>query len=382
MENIYEPRSNQLIDLSMFSIDFNQHLIENPPKTKSEICDAMNLTENPELFQQLLEKIDLDKNLDEIDDIFVDEFDPSAAYTTKRVPVEYPRNALKLRSVKIRLENETSENTRKLDRLCRYSKNKFIKTEKSKEFLNLIPFKEILLTIRFYEPFFYDRGSKNNNPKFAQEFQVVGSNLLTELRDKIYCQCNYGPFFDISENPFVPTPDLSTDPGFFFITDTFYNDMRNPNNPDYSKVLREWAEQKEDIGELKVEPMEHICIKNLKIKLGYPQVYRHYGNCEHLFTIASVRLLQSSDSLALKDYPQITMISNTKTVICGACGHILASVLIKNCKEHLNDPFFMCKTCFESYHYVDGKKIGQFQAFRYYGSNPIPHSNVDEEILS
>lgn len=382
MENIYEPRSNKLIDLNTFSIVFNQHLIENPPKTTSEICDAMNLTETPEKFQKLLEQVDLESHLDQIDDIFVDEFDPSVVFTTKRLPVEYPRNALKLRSVKIRLENETTENTRKLDRLCRYSKNKFIKTEKCKEFLNLIPSKEVLLTIRFYEPFFYDRGSKNNNPKFAQEFQVVGSNLLTELRDKIYCQCNYGPFFDISENPFEPTPELNRDPGFFFITDTFYNDMRNPSNPDYSKVIRDWANKKKDITQLNVAPMENTFVRDLKIKLGYPQVYRHYGNCEHLFTVASVRLLQSCDSLALKDYPQITMISNTKTVMCSACGHILASVLIKNCNEHLSDPEFLCKTCFESFHYVDGKKIGEFRAYRYYGSQPIAQPNLDEEILS
>lgn len=382
MENIYEPRSNKLIDLNNFVIEFNQHLIENSPKTKMEICNLMNLTENQELFESLHQKIDLETHLNEIDDIFIDNFDPSVAYTAKRLPVEYPRNALKLRSVKIRLENETSENTRKLDRLSRYSKNKFIKTEKSTEFINLIPEKEVLLTIRFYEPFFYDRGSKNNNPKFAQEFQVVGSTLLTELRDKIYCQCNYGPFYDISEDPFTSTPDLSTDPGFFFITDTFYNDKRNPENADYSTVIRKWAKKKPDIGELKTASMENTYIRDLKLKLGYPQVYRHYGNCEHLFTIASVRLLQSSDSLALRDYPQITMISNTKTVMCAACGHILASVLIKHCKEHLSDPEFLCKTCFESYHYVDGKKIGKFRAYRYYGSQPIPQPNEIEEILS
>lgn len=382
MENIYEPRSNKLVDLNSFVIEFNRHLIENPPKTKMEICNAMNLTGIPEIFENLLKSIDLETHLDQIDDIFVDEFDPSVAYTTKRLPVEYPRNALKLRSVKIRLENETSENTRKLDRLSRYSKNKFIKTEKSTEFINLIPGNEVLLTIRFYEPFYYDRGSKNNNPKFAQEFQVVGSNLLTELRDKIYCQCNYGPFYDISENPFKSTPELSTDPGFFFITDTFYNDKRNHENADYSTVIRQWAKKKPDIGELKTTSMENTYIRDLKIKLGYPQVYRHYGNCEHLFTVASVRLLQSSDSLALKDYPQITMISNTKTVMCAACGHILASVLIKNCKEHLSDPDFLCKTCFESYHYIDGKKIGEFRAYRYYGSQPIPQPNENEEILS
>src|SRR5690349_10238236 len=65
---------------------------------------------------------------------------------------------------------------------------------------NLKIFEESVVTIRFYEPFQYTPSMKNQ-PRFHQEYHVLGSNLLTDLRDKFYCHCNNGPFFDISDDP-------------------------------------------------------------------------------------------------------------------------------------------------------------------------------------
>lgn len=60
--------------------------------------------------------------------------------------------------------------------------------------------------------------------------------------------------------------------GFLFIQGTFYNDHRNANNIDYSECIRKWANEK-NIGPLATAVMEQTTFNELKIKLGYPQVW-------------------------------------------------------------------------------------------------------------
>lgn len=139
---------------------------------------------------------------------------------------------------------------------------------------DVAPYKVAVITVRFYVPFVHGR-DKRSNPRFHQEFQVLSSQYLTELRDKIYCQCNFGPFFDISENPEAP-PDCKgidqINPGFFFIHDTFYNDTRNENNPDYSESIMKWAEKFHYMMKFKTAKMEETKFKDLQLRIGYPSV--------------------------------------------------------------------------------------------------------------
>lgn len=57
---------------------------------------------------------------------------------------------------------------------------------------------------------------------------------------------------------------------------------------DYSAVIREWA-QNRGIGHLKTARMEVTRFADLTISLGYPYVYQHQGNCEHLIIFADAR---------------------------------------------------------------------------------------------
>lgn len=239
---------------------------------------------------------------------------------------------------------------------------------------NIVPHSDLLIAVRVYEPFRYKTYSiVTMKPKLSQRFYVLGSQLLTELRDQIYCQCNHGPFFDISENPTALPPSSSQkafDHGFFFITNTFYNDTRKETH-DYSETIRKWTATQKIIGELKTDSMESTEFKDLTIRHGAPHLYKHHGNCKYLFTFSDIRLIAEGDSLNRDDYPILNMISSSRKIFCMMCGLTDADVLVANSCRHIQDPSYLCNSCFDSFHYIDGKKIGEFEAYRYYGNRTM-----------
>lgn len=96
-------------------------------------------------------------------------------------------------------------------------------------------------------------------------------------------------------------------------------------------------------------------------------------NCEHIISFTDIRLLALDDVLKSLDYPILRCVSSSKMELCFICGNIEATFVVRNCESHIQDPSFLCRGCFISFHYVDGKKVGKFQAFRYYGNRPIIH---------
>lgn len=234
-------------------------------------------------------------------------------------------------------------------------------------------FKDSVIMIRFYLPYKYSPGIKNH-PKFHQEYQVLGSNFLTELRDKFYCQCNFGPFKDISDDPHnIPERTPQTpDPGFFFIHDTFYNDTRNPANLDYSKIIVDWYQKQGYAREFKTALMQDTKFEDLQIRVGYPCVYQHQGACEHVFCISSVDLLNNSHCLVRSEYPILHSALKTRATMCDICGRSDAMFIVTNCPLHLKDPMKMCYNCFFHFHYEnDGvTKTCSFQAYRMYSVRP------------
>lgn len=133
------------------------------------------------------------------------------------------------------------------------------------------------------------------------------------------------------------TAEKSFDHGFFFIGDTFYNDTRQPTI-DYSEVIRNWAKTHDNIAELKTDSMEDIKFQDLTVRLGYPYLYQHYGNCEHLFTISDIRLISGTDSLIRAHYPLLKIVSSSKSVFCMICGVNEANMVVKDSSAHINDP--------------------------------------------
>ena len=71
-----------------------------------------------------------------------------------------------------------------------------------------------------------------------QEFQVIGRQFLTSLKDVISCISDINIHDDFSDKPEMAQNYVASDiysSSFFFINDCFYNDMRNSDNIDYSR---------------------------------------------------------------------------------------------------------------------------------------------------
>lgn len=283
----------------------------------------------------------------------------------------FPREALELHCVEALRECNFAFKEPRINDAKRYQDRSDEKQPSPMS--DLEQFKDSVITLRFYEPFKYIPQMKNQ-PRFHQEYQVLGSNLLTELRDRFYCHCNQGPFFDISDAPHnIPESDTAApNPGFFFIHDTFFNDTRNPNNPDYSEVILNWYKRFSYVRTFKTNIMETTKFEDLEIRIGYPCVYQHHGACEHIFCITSVDLLDGSDSLVRSEYPRLSGASRKRSTLCDICGQIDGLYVVTNCALHVKDPVTLCENCFFSFHYEsDGvTKTCSFSAYRLFPVRP------------
>lgn len=102
---------------------------------------------------------------------------------------------------------------------------------------------EVVLTLQFYRPI-KEKTHFGNTHRYSfvadQELQVLGSQKLTDLRDAFICVSDIASHGECSQNPKAKInkkrdkSEISKS-GFFFINDTFYNDLRDPLGKDYSQ---------------------------------------------------------------------------------------------------------------------------------------------------
>jgi len=242
---------------------------------------------------------------------------------------------------------------------------------------------ELQINVRFYRPpRATHRGYKLERPVFAEEFICLGSNYLSELRDKISCICKGKQFVDISEDPEAPLPLLQTDPGYFFINDTFYNDTRNPSNCDYSQAVLEWARTAQGLEreQFDVKSMETTRFIDLTVSLGAPLQYLHHGNCEHLFVFSQVEVLRPYSKYINRSlYPFIRALNTFNRRSCYMCGQRSYHFIVEQSRRQLHDPSYLCRSCFYSFHYVDGQKVDQFKAYRIYDHTDDTDCHQDKQ---
>jgi len=74
----------------------------------------------------------------------------------------------------------------------------------------------------------------------------------------------------------------------FYIGNDFYIDKRNPKCIDYSVVIKDWGSRRNiKLGQTYL--MEDTKFQDMTVRLGYPYLYQHQGNCEHLICFSDVR---------------------------------------------------------------------------------------------
>uniref|UniRef100_A0A8C1QXI3 snRNA-activating protein complex subunit 3 n=1 Tax=Cyprinus carpio TaxID=7962 RepID=A0A8C1QXI3_CYPCA len=124
-----------------------------------------------------------------------------------------------------------------------------------------------------------------------QTLHVLGSQKLSDLRDAICCVSDLQVFGEFSNTPDMVPQFISKDhykSAFFFFNGTFFNDTRFPECQDISKTTREWTRTR-DFPEFKTAKMEDTSFYDLKMKVGFPYLYTHQGDCEHVVILTDVR---------------------------------------------------------------------------------------------
>ncbi|XP_015928419.1 snRNA-activating protein complex subunit 3 [Parasteatoda tepidariorum] len=256
-------------------------------------------------------------------------------------------------------------------------------TSNSEKF-DFVPVKEpdVVLTVQIFRPEKrYSSHTKNAYARFPifhvdQEFLILGSQYLTELRDRIQCVSDKAIPGDYSENPFqnieITCKDLHKS-GFFYIDGIFYNDMRHPDCRDYSDIIMKWSESAQrGIGPFQKRLMEKTKFIDLNLQLGYPYVYVHQGNCEHFIVFSDLMLFGSHHNNNRNEYPLYTVPKPKKCVVCMVCHIHIAAWIVFNNQRVPETPFYFCKSCFFSFNYdEDGKKIGEFEAYHHIDRSTI-----------
>uniref|UniRef100_A0A6G1SE50 snRNA-activating protein complex subunit 3 n=1 Tax=Aceria tosichella TaxID=561515 RepID=A0A6G1SE50_9ACAR len=226
---------------------------------------------------------------------------------------------------------------------------------------------------------------KNERLRLETEILFKSDQCLTTLRNQLKCHRDFANPMDLSDNPEQQIDRVFRGElfksGMFLIENTFYNDMRDVNNTDMSEPIIRWASEKvtvldEDnrnarvsrgIGPFERAQMEKTNFEDLIIRLGYPYLYLHQGNCEHLFCISDIRYAQNNRRLRKMKFP---------FVVAPACGRKEDALKCYMCKigpphwyTRYNsrlpvDPYFFCENCFKSFNYDKSKrKIGKFRAY-------------------
>lgn len=278
--------------------------------------------------------------------------------------------------------------SRELKRAFAVSKVDFVPKTSSRRKNKPVPVQlpEVVLVLQVFKPIRmpnvqnYPRNKKFKGI-FSQSVQgevaVLGCQTLRELRGKIACVSDVVVPGDCSAAGVAATEPRANElykSGFFFINDTFYNDMSDPSCRDYSEVIREWSrDTKRGVGPFKTGKMEEVLFEDLEIRLGYPYVYVHQGYCEHLFVFCDMRMLHPHDSQDLNDYPQvIASYPFGRRVTCMLCQKATATWVTYGNARVTDDPFLFCEICFQSYNYTaDKRKIGDFQAEPFYDWNAL-----------
>ncbi|CAL1601141.1 unnamed protein product [Knipowitschia caucasica] len=229
---------------------------------------------------------------------------------------------------------------------------------------HLIPEGEVLLTINV----FYAAVFEKFKVRPYMTFLMTGSHTLAELRDAICCVSDLQVCGEFSNNPDTVPDFLSKDhfkSAFFFFEGVFYNDMRFPECQDISITTIEWAKSR-NFPTFTQAKMEDTRFQDLEVKVGYPYLYCHQGDCEHLVIITDVRLMHRDDCLDRTTYPLLIHKDRIDTNKCAACHVYIGRWHTTNDQLAPSDPCLFCDKCFRMLHYdPQGNKLGQFQAFPY-----------------
>lgn len=237
--------------------------------------------------------------------------------------------------------------------------------------------KAVVFCVRIYRPF---KQSPNvygqTSIKYSQEVWLLGHQTLADLGDKVWCPADLNVVgaqqVDTVNRPALRAMDKYKS-SMIYLEGTFYIDKRFNSNIDYSEEVRHWAESdpKRGVGPFTTGTMETTRLDSLTIRLGYPYLYQHQGNHEHLISFIDIRLLGPMDPQSVTDYPLVRSIGSQQSRYCMICQTCIAVWVTMDNTRVPEDPYFFCGLCYKNFNFVDKKRVGSFKEYRYFDVNTI-----------
>ncbi|KAG7486803.1 hypothetical protein JOB18_038969 [Solea senegalensis] len=228
-----------------------------------------------------------------------------------------------------------------------------------------LPEGEVILTINVYYPASF---AKFNYIRPHTSLLMTGSHTLAELRDAICCVSDLQVLGEFSGTPDMAPDFISKElykSAFFFFEGVFYNDTRFPECKDMSMTIIEWAKAR-NFPPYSQAVMEDTRLVDLKLKVGFPYLYCHQGDCEHLVIVTDVRLTHETDCLNKKLYPLLIHKHRISTQKCAVCHVFIGRWLTTKDRLAPSDPCLFCDKCFRMLHYdAEGNKLGDFLAYSF-----------------
>ncbi|KAM3936885.1 snRNA-activating protein complex subunit 3 [Leptodactylus fuscus] len=226
---------------------------------------------------------------------------------------------------------------------------------------------DLVLTLNIFHPVIFP---KHKMYKPYETVLVLGSQRLTELRDAIKCVSDLQIGGEFSSNPDLAPENVCKDlfkSAYFYFEGVFYNDMRFPECRDISRTVIEWSESRDrGYGKFQSTKMENFTFNDLNIKIGFPYLYCHQGDCEHIVTFTDIRLIHHEDCLDRRLYPLHIRKHWFWTRKCSVCKLYVAKWVTNQDSLATDDPCFFCEVCFKMLHYdSEGNKLGDFVAYAY-----------------
>lgn len=222
-----------------------------------------------------------------------------------------------------------------------------------------------VLTVQIFKPAI--KGQNRTRVNLDRQFEILSSQSLIALRDSFICIADVLSDRDFSLTPQEPLPNfvVHEKPGFFFIDGTFYSDSRC-ENVSFAKKIVDWAAER-NVGQFSEKSMVQSKFEDLSIYLGFPYLYMHGNNCEHLLIFSDIRMLVRGSESSTGGFPRCTALESLQRVKCQMCALCFSKWLVQNNRRLPESPFYFCHNCFMSYNYdAHGKKIGSFQAYPIY----------------
>ncbi|KAJ5074682.1 snRNA-activating protein complex subunit 3 [Anaeramoeba ignava] len=214
-----------------------------------------------------------------------------------------------------------------------------------------------------------------NELDLTQTIELLGNQYLTTLKDFIECATEH-IIEDLEKEkveimPNIPINKENFKSGYFFINNTFYNDLREEVNIDYSRQIIEWSKQNKrflerDFYNFDSKKMEETKFNDLVFRINEPYIFTHYGDCTHVIVFTLVRIKHENDppneNFPLKTYP----IKKKKN--CVFCKKRLATKIVVNDQLCPSNQALFCDDCFEKLHYSENGDLlySDFEVYPYY----------------